>query len=152
MEIAGSEKTLDSFLRVQLESAADLRELRRRGEGLLGEIARDAVPLVERLLPGELHVRVSNSGRDRDGRTTIEVLVADQAFLVDTFRLSLNRLELRVLLLLHPLLPIERDDDGASRSWASRPCHVSGSRTSTQRFPAWSRKLGATRSSASCAA
>ena len=34
MEIAGSEKVLDSFLREQLESAADLRELRRRVEGV----------------------------------------------------------------------------------------------------------------------
>ncbi len=113
MEIAGSEKALDSFLREQLESAADPRELRRRGPGLLDEIARDAAPLVERLLPGKLHVRVSNPGGERSGRTTIEILVADQVFLVDTLRLSLNRLELRVLLLLHPLLPIEREDDGS---------------------------------------
>ena len=113
MEIAGSEKALDSFLREQLESAADPRELRRRGEGLLREIARDATLLVERLLPGELHVRVSNPGGDRSTRTAIEIVVADQVFLVDTLRLSLNRLELRVLLLLHPLLPIEREDDGS---------------------------------------
>ncbi|MEE9278687.1 MAG: NAD-glutamate dehydrogenase domain-containing protein [Myxococcota bacterium] len=113
VEAAPSEKTLESFLREQLESVTDAQELRRYSPGFLSEIARDAAPLVERLLPGELHVRVSNPGGKRRGRTVIEVLVADQVFLVDTLRLSLNRLELRALLLLHPLLPVEREEDGS---------------------------------------
>lgn len=110
---AGGAKTLASFLSEQLESVVDPRELRRREPGLLDEIAGDALSLVEELAPGAIQVRVQNPGGKRRGRTTIEVLVADQVFLVDTFRLSLNRLELRLLLLLHPLLPVERDDDGS---------------------------------------
>jgi glutamate dehydrogenase len=112
-ETAGNEKALDPFIREQLESIVDPQELRRQGTGFLDEIARGAATLVERLLPGEIHVRVSNPGGDRRGRTVVEVLVADQVFLVDSFRLSLNRFELRILRLLHPLLPIERDDDGS---------------------------------------
>ncbi len=113
VETVESEKSLEPFLRDLLKSVVDPRELRRRGAGLVGEIARDAAFMAERLLPGEIRIRVANPGGKRKGRTVIEVLVADQVFLVDTLRLAVNRLELRVLLLLHPLLPIDREEDGS---------------------------------------
>ena len=72
-----------------------------------------ALATTERLLPGEHRLQLSNPVGARAGRSVIEVLVPDQPFLVDSIRMCLRRLGLRVLVLLHPLLPIERELDGA---------------------------------------
>ena len=103
---------LYALVRGELEAALDPRELRRRGTDGLHELAIDAAAFAAQRLPGEIRVRVGNPGGHRAGRTTVEVLVADQPFIVDTVRLTLRRLERRELLLLHPLLALEREVDG----------------------------------------
>jgi len=107
------EETLREILAEQFAATIDPREGRRRGDSALRLISRDALPLFERLQPGEIRVRVGNPPVPRDRRTTIEILIADIPFLVDTLRLSLRRLGLRELLLLHPLVPVDRDGHGA---------------------------------------
>ncbi len=87
--------------------------LRKRGDAAQRELALHAVPLLEARQPGEIKVRVSNAGGHHAGRTVLELLIADQPFLVDTFQMTIRRLGLRAILLLHPVLMIERDADGS---------------------------------------
>ncbi|MCP4003465.1 MAG: NAD-glutamate dehydrogenase [bacterium] len=113
-DASGSYKQELHFLLLRgFESALSVRELRVRSDGSLHEMAEDAASFAESLCPGQIKVRVSAPGGRRQGRSVVEVLVADQPFLVDTIRLALERLGLREKLLLHPLLAVERDEDGS---------------------------------------
>ena len=103
---------LYALVRAELEAALDPAELRRRGSDALHELAIDAAAFAALRLPGEIRVRVGNPGGHRAGRTSVEVLIADQPFIVDSVRLTLRRLDRRELLLLHPLLALEREADG----------------------------------------
>ncbi|HTO55467.1 MAG TPA: NAD-glutamate dehydrogenase domain-containing protein [Myxococcota bacterium] len=106
------DEALYALVRAELEAALEPAELRRRGSDAVHELAIDAAAFVAQRLPGEIRVRVSSPGGHRAGRTVVEVLVADQPFIVDSVRLTLRRLNRRELLLLHPLLALERDADG----------------------------------------
>ncbi|MFI5314900.1 MAG: NAD-glutamate dehydrogenase domain-containing protein [Myxococcota bacterium] len=106
------EDALYALVRAELEAALDPAELRRRGSDALHEVAIDSAAFAAQRLPGEIRVRVGNPGGHRAGRTTVEVLLADQPFIVDSVRLTLRRLNRRELLLLHPLLAVEREADG----------------------------------------
>ena len=106
------EDALYALVRAELEAALDPAELRRRGSDALHEVAIDAAAFAAQRLPGEIRVRVGNPGGHRAGRTCVEVLLADQPFIVDSVRLTLRRMHRRELLLLHPLLALERDADG----------------------------------------
>ncbi len=107
---------LYALVLTELESALDPRELRRRGRDGLSELAQDAADFAARRQPGETRVRIARPGGQRTGRTTLEILAADQPFIVDTVRLTLRRLGLRELVLLHPLLALERESDGSVAS------------------------------------
>jgi len=112
MTMEGKDDALYALVRAELEAALEPAELRRRGADALHELAIDAAAFAAMRLPGEIRVRVGNPGGHRAGRTSVEVLVADQPFIVDSVRLTLRRLDRRELLLLHPLLAVERDADG----------------------------------------
>ena len=102
-----------AYLVETFSAGLDPRQLRQRGDAAQRELALHALPLLETLRPGEIKVQVTNPGGDWAGRTVLELLIADQPFLVDTLQMTLRRLSLRVLQLLHPLLAIERRPDGA---------------------------------------
>ncbi len=110
--MSAAKDALYSHLLAELESAFDPRELRRRGRDGLAELAQDAWSFAALRLPGETHVRVARPSGQRTGRSTVEILAADQPFIVDTVRLTLRRLGLRELVLLHPLLALDREADG----------------------------------------
>jgi glutamate dehydrogenase len=113
-ELEGEKDALAALLAEALGSSFEPREARRRGAAGLAEIAASAAPFIAaRLTPGELRVRAFDPGGLRQGRTVVEALAPDQPFLFDTFRLALDRLGLRSLVLAHPLLPLERADDGS---------------------------------------
>jgi len=111
--VAANKDELHALVLAELESALDPRELRRRGRGALFELAQDAASFAARRLPEEVRVRVSRPSGHRAGRTAVEILAADQPFIVDTVRLTLRRHGERELLLLHPLLALERESDGS---------------------------------------
>jgi len=110
--VSAAKDALYTHLHAELESAFDPRELRRRGRDGLAELAQDAAGLASVRAPGETHVRVARPGGQRAGRITVEILAADQPFIVDTVRLTLRRLGLREIALVHPLLALEREADG----------------------------------------
>lgn len=66
--------------------------------------------------PGEVLVDVRTPTRQRDGwvpnRTVLMFVTDDVPFLVDTVRMVLDRHGLGIDLLVHPLLPVQRDADG----------------------------------------
>ena len=111
-EEIGQEDLL-GYLLEALAAGLDPRELRKHGEAARRELALYALSLFESFQPGEIKVRVSNPGGYRAGRTVLELLVADQPFLVDTFLITIRRLGLRRILLLHPVVSIERNFDGS---------------------------------------
>lgn len=61
-------------------------------------------------------IRVQNPNLEEHGwqssHTIIEVIQRDMPFLVDSVRMALNRYGLTVHLIIHPVMRIERDDDG----------------------------------------
>jgi len=101
------------YLLEVLAAGLDPRELRKRGDVAQRELALHALPLFKSLQPGEIKVRVSNPDGHRAGRTVLELVMADQPFLVDTFQMTIRRLGLRAILLLHPVLLVERELDGS---------------------------------------
>ncbi len=107
------DSALPELLLEGIAGVIDPRELERRGQEGLREIAADAVSLASKLAPGEVAVRVQQGSGARRGRAIVEILAQDQPFLVDTFRLTLDRLGLQPRLLAHPLLAIRRREDGA---------------------------------------
>jgi len=107
------EDALYALVRAELEGALDPAERARRGADALHEIALDGAAFAAQRLPEEIRVRVENPGGHRAGRTTVEIALADQPFIVDSVRLGLRRLGHRELLLVHPLLALEREADGS---------------------------------------
>jgi len=107
------EDALYALVRAELEAALDPAELARRGSDAVHEIALDAAAFAAQRLPEEIRVRVENPGGHRAGRTTVELALADQPFIVDSVRLGFRRLGHRELLLVHPLLALEREADGS---------------------------------------
>ena len=67
-------------------------------------------------LPGTTRIRVYNPRHDDHGwqstHTIVEVACDDMPFLVDSVRMAMDRLELTVHLLIHPVMHIRRSGDG----------------------------------------
>ena len=61
-------------------------------------------------------VRVYNPSLEESGwecsHTVVEVVIEDMPFLVDSLRMELNRHGLRVLSIIHPVVPVQRDGTG----------------------------------------
>ncbi len=66
--------------------------------------------------PRRPKVRVSNPRKEVDGwhsdHTVVEVVTDDMPFLVDSVTATLNREELVVFLVIHPIIPVKRDRAG----------------------------------------
>jgi NAD-specific glutamate dehydrogenase len=81
--VAPKKDELHALVLAGLESALDPRELRRRGRDALLELAQEAAGFAARRLPEEVRVRVSRPSGHRARRTAVEILAADQPFIVD---------------------------------------------------------------------
>ena len=72
--------------------------------------------------PGKASVRVYNPNLEEDGwicdHTVIEIINDDMPFLVDSITAELNRLEVTVHLIIHPILYVVRDADGMVKNMA----------------------------------
>ena len=72
--------------------------------------------LGRRRLPGEVVVDVRTPDLERDGwsphRSVLMFVSDDVPFLVDTVRMVLDRHDLGIDLLVHPMLPVQRNADG----------------------------------------
>ncbi|MFQ5513595.1 MAG: NAD-glutamate dehydrogenase domain-containing protein [Myxococcota bacterium] len=107
-----ADRDLIRYLRGTFASVLDPRVMRQRGDVFLELLAREASETLGRLAPGEIQVEVRGPGGAEEGHGRITLLMADQPFIVDTFRLTLRRLGLREIFLLHAVLAVERSDDG----------------------------------------
>ncbi len=72
--------------------------------------------LAQHRKPGEPLIRVSNPTFDEYGwqstHTVVEIVTDDMPFLVDSVSMELNRLELTVHLIIHPVIHVRRDREG----------------------------------------
>jgi len=64
-------------------------------------------------------VRVYNPQFEQEGwqspHTIVSILIKDMPFLIDTIRMALNRQGLTVHLIIYPVIPVERDEQGQLR-------------------------------------
>ena len=81
------------------------------GEPVLAAMAAEAFDWIKRLEPGEIRTRVRNPD-DRPGHTVVEMVQSDRPFIVDTLWLELRRRGAEARIVIHPLLPVERDATG----------------------------------------
>ena len=116
MQPADTPKQLDelhAYLLDRLSASLEPREVRRRGRDSLEQAAAASAPFIASRPLDSLGVRVWNTGVSGRERTVIEVLAPDQPFLVDTFHLTMRRLDLRETVFAHPLLSVDRDRNGS---------------------------------------
>jgi glutamate dehydrogenase len=61
-------------------------------------------------------VRVYNPALEQDGwecpHTVVEIVVEDMPFLVDSVRMAVNRRDLKLLRIIHPIVAVRRDGQG----------------------------------------
>jgi glutamate dehydrogenase len=85
-------------------------------ENLAGQ-ALSVAEFTQTRTPGEAKVRLYNPRPDTHGwscpHTVVEIVNDDMPFLVDSVTVALNRRDIEVRLVIHPILPIERDASGA---------------------------------------
>ena len=66
--------------------------------------------------PEQSLVRIYNPTLETSGwecpHTVVEVVIEDMPFLVDSLRMELNRHGLRVLSIVHPIVPVQRNEAG----------------------------------------
>ncbi len=88
----------------------------RRVEDLTGA-ARGHWRLAVRRAVGTAIVRISNPAAGTDGwqsqHTVVEIVVDDMPFLVDSVAMELERHDLPIQLIVHPIVRVVRDEDGA---------------------------------------
>lgn len=96
---------------------APLKDLRAFSPETLLATALAHWRLAERRPTHTARIRVYNPRADRDGwaseHTVVEVVTDDMPFLVDSLTGELNRRDLGVLLVIHPVVRVRRDAEGA---------------------------------------
>ncbi|WP_421707942.1 NAD-glutamate dehydrogenase [Algihabitans sp.] len=84
-------------------------------ENLAGA-ARSVWSFAQNRKPGRAKVRVYNATAKTHGwscpHTIVEIVNDDMPFLVDSVTAAMNRREIEVRLVIHPILPMERDEKG----------------------------------------
>jgi glutamate dehydrogenase len=72
--------------------------------------------LARQYTPDQTKVRVYNPQFEQEGwqspHTIVSILIKDMPFLIDTIRMALNRQGLTVHLIVYPLIPVHRDEQG----------------------------------------
>jgi glutamate dehydrogenase len=94
-------------------------ELAASPTGQLSGLVGSLLAFARRRLPGTPLVRIFNPTEAEHGwastHTVVEIVNDDMPFLVDSVSMAIARQEISVHLILHPLLRVERDDDGIIR-------------------------------------
>lgn len=107
---------LEAFVRLSYGGAAPEDLLDRSAADLYGA-ALAHLHFGARRAPGEAKVRVYTPQLEEQGwqstHTVVEIVNDDMPFLVDSVSMELNRLGSGVHLIVHPVLRIRRDEDGA---------------------------------------
>ncbi|MCH7930097.1 MAG: NAD-glutamate dehydrogenase, partial [Proteobacteria bacterium] len=106
---------LESFVRQYYDGVAPEDLLGQTADNLYGE-ALSLWRFARKRAPNQPKVRVYNPRHEEHGwqstHTIVEIINDNMPFLVDSVTAAVNRHELTVHLLIHPLLRIRRDDDG----------------------------------------
>jgi len=117
-ERAGEGEAMERYIRRYFAHVAPQDLLPAHEEDLLGA-ALSLWSLAAERKPGEARLRVYNPSREADGydsdHTVVEVVHEDMPFLVDSVTGELNRRGRTVHLVIHPVVPVERDDEGRRR-------------------------------------
>jgi glutamate dehydrogenase len=97
-----------------------LKELSKGSPEMYAAMVTDQLQFLRQRKPGELLFRVFNSENSVEGETCqhtiIELVNDDMPFLVDTCSLVLQEMNMGVHLIVHPVLHVERDDNGGLKA------------------------------------
>ena len=114
----GKGASVDSYVRQYFDNVPP-HDLVKRDPGELAAIAANQLAACQNRRPGQAMVRVFNPSRKSDGwdaeRTVVEVVTDDMPFLVDSVTAELNRLDLSIHLVIHPIMAVTRTPKGALR-------------------------------------
>ncbi|MDP6804483.1 MAG: NAD-glutamate dehydrogenase [Rhodospirillales bacterium] len=118
----GRTKSQDDFLR-QYFAHVPPRDMREDDAANLAGAAMDHLEFAATRKPKRSKVRVFNPRTEVDGwhsdHTVVEVVTDDMPFLVDTVSAALNREELVVFLVIHPIVGVRRDRAGRLKDAAA---------------------------------
>ena len=111
----GRTKSQEDFVRLYFAHVPP-RDMREDDAANLAGAAIDHLGFAGTRAPGRAKVRVFNPEREVDGwhsdHTVVEVVMDDMPFLVDSVTAALNREDLVVFLVIHPIVPVKRDGAG----------------------------------------
>jgi glutamate dehydrogenase len=111
----GRNELQQRFLRSYFHGVAE-EDLAAHPPGLLARAALAHLAFATRRPPGRALVRVFNPAADADGfespHTLVLTITDDMPFLVDSLGMALNRAELALHLIVHPVLQVRRDGRG----------------------------------------
>jgi glutamate dehydrogenase len=107
--------TLERFV-ARYFGQVDPEDLEQRAPADLYGAALSHWNFARRRTPGQARVRVFNPTIDEHGwqstHTIIEIVNDDMPFLVDSVTMEVNRHGLTLHLIVHPVVPVQRDDEG----------------------------------------
>ena len=108
-------KLLEPFVRTFYAHVA-AQELSERPAAQLAAIAISNYDTAAKRRPGQTNIRVYNPDLKRDGwahpNTIVEVCTDDMPFLIDSASAALARLGANLILLIHPVMRVDRDRNG----------------------------------------
>ena len=111
----GGNEAVERFVRLYYEHVPPRDMVGQAPQNLLGA-ALSHWTLAGRRKPGEAKVRVYNPSPEKDGwtaeHTVVEIVNDDMPFLVDSVTSALNREDVAVHLVIHPLVRARRDKSG----------------------------------------
>jgi glutamate dehydrogenase len=113
--LEAEDAALARFVRAFYEDVPE-RDLAHRGDQDLVAGARAIWRHGRERIPGAAKIRVYNPGGGRHGwsspHTIVEVINDDMPFLVDSTTAALSRAGAEVVMVIHPMIALERDADG----------------------------------------
>ncbi len=100
----------------QLLQRVPAAELNSHEADGMATLARNFLAFAQQRPAGEIRIRVYNPERQREGwesrHTVVEIVNDDMPFLVDSVVLALSELGFSVHLIIHPVVRVQRDQDG----------------------------------------
>jgi glutamate dehydrogenase len=118
--VPGERPVAEAFARQMLDRAADV--LAEADVDVLAGIVTSAYEFVSERRTGEPHVRIFDPDTVNTGYTVpctvVQTLMGDRPFIIDTVRECLRQAGCGIRRMLHPVLTLERDAQGALRAVA----------------------------------
>jgi len=103
-----------------------MEHLNRETPVMIATMVTGQLDFLQQCKPGNFSIRVFNPDKQKDGweyrHTIVELANDDMPFLVDTASMVLQELNLGIHVIVHPVLNVERNADGALKAFHPKAC------------------------------